>query len=46
MDVPLFGKNVALQEGQLLAAMQQTADFKRKAKKTAVDMRQHIKQIF
>jgi hypothetical protein len=44
MDVPLFGQNVALQEGHL-AAMQQTADFKRKAK-TAVDMRRRIKQIY
>jgi hypothetical protein len=44
MDVPLFGQNVALQTGQHLVAIQQTADFKRKAK-AAVDMRQQIKQI-
>jgi hypothetical protein len=43
-SLPIFGQHVALQQGHL-AAMQQTADFKRKAK-TAEDMRQQIKQIY
>ena len=39
-----FVRHVALQTGHL-AAMQQTADFKRKSK-TAVDIRGPIKQIY